>query len=359
MTVSSSIFTDKVMAMQPYHVQNSGGLIKLDAMESPYTLPDEMRQALGTVLSMTHINRYPNSKSTSLAATIKSRFVLPESCDVLLGNGSDELIQIILTATARPNATVLSPVPSFVMYQQTAELLGMNFVGVDLQADFSLDEAAFLAAIKTHQPAVIFLAYPNNPTGFSVSEQTLQNIIEATEGLVVIDEAYAAYASKNAITFIEQYNHVVLIRTLSKIGLAGIRLGYLAAKPALVEQFEKVRMPYNINILTQATARFMLDQMTYLNNCVNKIMREKESLYQWLNEQENIYAYPSETNFLLVRFTDADTVFNRLRDEYKILVKNLTHVHPTLRNTLRITIGRKKENTKLREALSDILNSLR
>lgn len=350
-----AIFTDKVQNMKPYHVQRSGGLIKLDAMESPYTLPDEMRQALGTMLSVTNINRYPNSKSTSLAAKIKKCFELPESCDVILGNGSDELIQIIITATARPNATVLSPVPSFVMYQQTAELLGMNFVGVDLNADFSLDVDQFLAVIETEQPAVIFLAYPNNPTGFLLDFDAVKQIIEAAPGLVVMDEAYTAYASKNSAQLINEYDNVVLIRTVSKIGLAGIRLGYLAANSNIAAQFEKVRMPYNINVLTQGTARFMLDQMAYLNRCVDKLMTEKESLYDWLSEQANITVYPSETNFLLVRFDDADTVFDRLRDEHKILVKNLNGSHPVLENILRITIGRKKENEKLREALTAIL----
>lgn len=350
------VFTDKVKEMQPYHVQSSGGLIKLDAMESPYTLPEDMRQALGTMLSVTNINRYPNSKSTSLAAKIKHCFELPDSCEVILGNGSDELIQIILMATARPGASILSPTPSFVMYQQTAELLNMTFIGVDLQADFSLDEKAFLAAIETHQPAVIFLAYPNNPTGFLLSEVTVKRIIAAAPGIVVMDEAYTAYATSNASALINQYDNVVLIRTLSKIGLAGIRLGYLVAKSELVAQFEKVRMPYNINVLTQGTARFMLDQMSYLNKCVAKIVAEKEKLYLWLEQQQNITVYPSETNFLLIRVGDANRVFSRLRDEYRILVKNLHGVHPVLNNTLRITIGRKKENNKLREALAEILS---
>lgn len=352
---NKTIFTDKVLAMQPYHVQNSGGLTKLDAMESPYKLPEEMREALGTILAMTNINRYPNSKSTSLAAKVKRCFDLPEACEVMLGNGSDELIQIILTAVARPKASVLSPIPSFVMYQQTAELLGMNFVGVDLNADFSLNEAAFLAAIEAHQPAVIFLAYPNNPTGFLLEESTVRKIIEAAPGLVVMDEAYTAYAGHNSAKLLTEYDNVVLIRTVSKIGLAGIRLGYLAANSALYEQLEKVRMPYNINVLTQATARFMLDQKAYLDSCVAKLMQEKDKLYTWLNEQDNITAYPSETNFLLIRVDDADAVFSRLRDDYKILVKNLNGVHPTLDNILRITIGRKKENNQLRAALSDIL----
>lgn len=349
------IFTDKVNAMQPYHVQSSGGMVKLDAMEVPHRLPDAMRQALGATLALSNINRYPNSQSTSLAAKIKSRFNLSESLDVLLGNGSDELIQMILMAVAKPNTTVLSPVPSFSMYQQTAELLGMRFVGVDLNADFSINEEAFLAAMETHQPEVIFLAYPNNPTGNLWDSAFVETVVKTAPGLVVLDEAYTAYAADSAAELVEQYENAVLIRTLSKIGLAGIRLGYLAAQPSIAEQFEKVRMPYNINVLTQATARFMLDQMSYLNECVEKVIIEKTAMYQWLSAQSAITVYPSETNFLLVRVDNADAVFTALRDDYKILIKNLNGYHPVLENVLRITIGRKKENSKLREALTDIL----
>lgn len=351
----SHVFTDKVLSMQPYHVPSSSGLVKLDAMESPYKLPDEMKQALGTLLSVTNINRYPTPRSVSLAAQIRDKFHLPKACEVILGNGSDELIQIILTATMRPDAVVMSPVPSFVMYQQTAEILGMKFVGVDLQADFSLDEKAFLAAIEQHQPSVIFLAYPNNPTGGLLDKGFVKKVIENAPGLVVLDEAYTAYAADSSAEFIETYNNVVLIRTFSKIGLAGIRLGYLAANAELVEHINKVRMPYNINVLTQTTARFMLEQIPFINDNVGKIMREKAALYDWLSEQKGLTVFPTETNFILLRVADADTVFTRLRDEYKILIKNLNGYHPVLDNVLRITIGRKKENAKLREALTEIL----
>lgn len=349
------VFTDKVKTMQPYHVVSSSGLIKLNDMESPYKLPEEMRKALGTVLSMTHINRYPNSHSTALASGIKTTFQLPDTLELMMGNGSDELIQIILMAVAKPNAVVLSPVPSFVMYSQTAEILGMRFVGIDLNADFSMDEAAFLAAIEQHQPAVVFLAYPNNPTGNLWDKAFIREVMQRAPGLVVIDEAYTAYAPQSAADIVAEYDNAVLIRTLSKIGFAGIRLGYLAARPDLLSQLEKVRMPYNINVLTQTTARFMLEQTSYINQCVKKLLAEKQVQYDWLVARDDVKVTPTAANFLLLRVADADTVFARLRDEYRILVKNLHGVHPLLDNTLRISIGRKKENAKLREALTAIL----
>lgn len=355
MSINHTIFTDKVLEMQPYQVANSSGMIKLNNMESPYKLPDDMRQALGAVLAMTNINRYPNPHSSSLVAKIKSVFSLPASCDVLLGNGSDELIQLILLATMRPSASVLAPAPSFVMYQQTAEILGMNYHKVDLKADFSLDESAFLAAIEQHQPAVIFLAYPNNPTGNLLDKAFVERVLAAAPGLVVLDEAYTAYADDSAVDLIEKHDNAILIRTVSKIGLAGIRLGYLVANAELVTHIEKVRMPYNISVLTQATARFMLDQMSYLNANIEKILREKAALYDWLNERDDVTVFPSQTNFLLVRVDNATEVFTRLRDDYRILIKNLHGVHPILDNVLRISIGRKKENAKLREALAEIL----
>lgn len=355
MTLNHNIFTSKVRSMQPYHVPSCGGMIKLDAMESPYGLPADMREALGNVLALATLNRYPNPHSTSTVAKIKQVFALPASCEVILGNGSDELIQIILTAVAKPGTSVLSPTPSFVMYQQAAELLGMNFVGVDLHADFSIDAQAFLQAIKDHQPAVIFLAYPNNPTGMLLDKDFIREVIAAAPGMVVIDEAYSAYADDSAQDLLASDDKVVLIRTLSKIGMAGIRLGYLVAQPETVAQFEKVRMPYNINRLTQAAARFMLEQKSYLDECVDKILREKAALYQYLSAREGVTVFASQTNFLLIRVDDANAVFERLRDEHSILIKNMHGYHPILDNVLRITVGRKKENAKLCQALSTIL----
>lgn len=351
----SDVFTDKVKAVQSYHVQSSGGMIKLDAMEMPYKLPEEMSKALGTVLSMTNIHRYPNSSSTSLVSKIKTSFSLPDTLDVMMGNGSDELIQIVLMAIAKPGATVMSPVPSFVMYQHTAEILGLNFVGVDLEQDLSLDEDKFLSAVETHQPAVIFLAYPNNPTGLLLDQDFVERVLEKAPGLVVLDEAYSAYATRNTVSLVEKFDNAVLIRTFSKIGFAGIRLGYLAAGPQICEQLEKVRMPYNINILTQATARFMLEQMRYIDECVTKVLKEKKILFDWLSDRAGMTVRDSETNFLLVKVADADKVFTQLRDDYKILVKNLHGTHPVLDNTLRITVGSEKENDKLRQALSEII----
>ncbi len=352
----STIFTDKVLSMQPYHVPRSGGMIKLDAMESPYNLPDEMREALGKMLSMTNINRYPSARSVSLAAQIRDKFQLPKDCEVLLGNGSDEIIQMILTATMRSGAKVLSPVPSFVMYQQMAEILGMQFTGVDLKSDFTLDETAFLEAVRTHQPSVIFLAYPNNPTGQLLDKSFIKQVAERSSGLVVLDESYTAYINDSCAELIEKYDNVVLIRTFSKVGLAGIRLGYLAGNAEIIEQINKVRMPHNVNILTQTTARFMLEQMAFINESARKILAEKSALYNKLSVFEKVTVYSTQTNFLLVRVPNADEVFTRLRDDYKILVKNLHGTHAIMDNILRITIGNERENQKLEQALSEILS---
>lgn len=351
------VFTDNVKNMQPYHVQSSAGMIKLDAMEMPHKLPEEMSQALGKFLSMSSLHRYPNPTSSSLVSKIKSVFHLPEDMGVIMGNGSDELIQIILMAVAKTGAKVMSPVPSFVMYQQTAKLLGMEFVGIDLEKDLSLDEDKFLSAIEEYQPAVIFLAYPNNPTGLLLDKRFIETVLEKASGLVVLDEAYAAYASQNTVSLLEKFENAVLIRTFSKIGLAGIRLGYLVSNPLICEQLEKVRMPYNVNRLTKAVARFMLDQMRYIEDSVKRVLTEKEVMFNWFSEQDGMTVRPSEANFLLVKVADADDVFQRLRDEYKILVKNLHKTHPVLDNTLRITIGTEVENRKLRQALSEIISA--
>lgn len=348
-------FNSAVVSASPYHVQPSSGLLKLDAMEMRYPYPDEMKKALATALQMARINYYPNSKSSSLVAKIKSAFDIADEFEVMLGNGSDELIQIILLALFKPDAVVMAPTPTFVMYEYFAKLLGMKFVGIDLNTDFSLNLEQFLTHINTHNPAVIFLSYPNNPTANLFERDAIQQIVETTNGFVVFDEAYSAYADDSLLDLLEKYENTILLRTMSKLGLAGIRLGYMVTRPEWMQRFDCARMPYNVNVLTSTTARFMLDQVPFVKDKVSRIKLSKEDLIADLTNHPNTQVFSSATNFILLRVPDADAVFTRLRDDYKILVKNLHGQHALLDNILRITIGTEAENEKLKQALSAIL----
>jgi histidinol-phosphate aminotransferase len=343
-----------VRAAKSYMVPDASGYIKLDAMENPYELPQELRAELGQRLADVMINRYPVASYATIKQRIRDKLGVPAGFDVILGNGSDELISILAMATARQDrrATVLAPEPAFVMFQRSAQFAGMDYVGVPLKADFGLDVPAMLAAIAEHKPSLVFLAYPNNPTGNLYDEADMDQIIRALgdTGIAVVDEAYQPFARKSFMGRLPQYQNMVVMRTLSKLGLAGIRLGYLSAAPALLEQFEKVRPPYNVNVLTQAAAEFALDHLDVLDRQAEALNSERTRLAQALAALPGVEVFPSAANFLLVRVPDPDKACDKLRAE-RVLIKNLSKMHKLLAGCIRVTVSTPEENSVFLNAL--------
>jgi len=336
-----------VRAIGGYHVADASGFIKLDAMENPYALPEPLRVELAGRLSHAVLNRYPVPSYATLKEKLRATQGIPAGYDVSLGNGSDELISIVATATARQGqrAIVLAPVPAFVMYPRSAQFAGMDFIGVPLRADFSLDMPEMLAAIKEHHPALVFIAYPNNPTGNLYDADDIVAIIDALgeTGIVVVDEAYEPFARTSFMERLPQHNNLVVMRTLSKLGLAGIRLGYMSAHPKLLEQFEKVRPPYNVNILTQVAAEFALDHVDVLNAQAAAINAERSNMVAALATLPGVEVFPSAANFLLLRVPDADRTVAAMVQE-KVLIKNLSKMHPLLADCIRVTVSTPQEN---------------
>lgn len=352
----SSIFRKEVLAMSAYKVADAQGLIKLDAMENPYNWPEDIKKDWLEELKSCQLNRYPDPESRHLTRTIKHLNHLSDRVDVLLGNGSDEIIQLLLMALPVA-ASVLAPVPGFVMYKQLSDCLGLNYLGIPLLADaFDLDLPAMLEAIEQHQPSVIFLAYPNNPTGNLFSETSILDIIKTAKGLVVIDEAYAPFANASFIGALDQFNNLLVMRTVSKLGLAGLRLGYIIGNPAIIEQLNKIRLPYNINCLTQISADFALSNKTLFDQQTHKICAERAIVFKQLNELDGITAYPSAANFILFRTPEnkASEIFLSIRQQ-GVLIKNLSGQGGPLDDCLRVTIGKPEENmaflTALRKSL--------
>jgi histidinol-phosphate aminotransferase len=341
----------EILALKAYHVAEAGGMVKLDAMENPYPLPPAMRRELAEVLSRVDLNRYPEPTGRELRALLARKMNVPRGMELLLGNGSDDLIQIVTLALARPGAVMMYPGPSFVMYAMNATFFGMHAVSAGLRQDFSLDAPAFLAAMREHKPALVYIAYPNNPTGVLYPEEEVVEVIEACEGLVVIDEAYHAFAQKTFMPRLTEFANLLVLRTVSKLGLAGIRLGYLAGRPEWIRELNKVRQAYNVNALTQAAALFVLERLDVLEAQAAQIRLERENLKRDLMELKGVTLFPSEANFFLIRVPDADATFDRLKRQ-GVLVRNL---HPGLRGCLRVTVGTPDENrvllTALREAL--------
>jgi histidinol-phosphate aminotransferase len=350
-TSPEKIVRPEIQALKAYHVPPAKGMVKLDAMENPYGLPEGLRKELATVLARIDLNRYPEPASQRLLDLIKQKMGVPAGMAVQLGNGSDELLQNIAIAVAKPGAVAMYPAPTFVMYSMYATYFGMKGVAVPLREDFSFDAQAFIARMRAENPAVVFIAYPNNPTGVLYPEDDLAAVVRAAPGLVVIDEAYHAFAQKSFMPRLAEFPNLVVLRTVSKLGLAGIRLGYLAGRKEWLEQFDKVRSPYNINVLTEATAVFLLERLEVLEAQAAEIRKERETLAKALAALKGVTVYPSQANFLLIRVQDAPRTFDGLRAQ-GVLVKQL---HPGMKNCLRITVGTPDENRILLGALKEAL----
>jgi histidinol-phosphate aminotransferase len=344
----------EILALKAYHVAEAEGLVKLDAMENPYTLPDAMRRELGKRLAEVELNRYPEPTGRKVREALARRMQVPAGMELLLGNGSDDLIQMVSFALARPGAAMMYPEPTFVMYRMNALLSGMKPIGVPLRADLSLDAAAFVAAVSKHQPALVFIAYPNNPSGVLYREEDVVAILRAAEGLVVLDEAYHVFAQKSFMPRLAEFPNLVVMRTVSKLGLAGIRLGYLAGRAEWVGEFNKVRQAYNVNVLTQAAALYVLEQLEVLEEQAARIRAERAALGPALAALPGVAVFPSQANFFLVRVPDAVRAFEGLRGQ-GVLVRSFHGAHPLLANCLRVTVGTADENRILLTALKEAL----
>lgn len=347
----------EIRALSAYHVPDAAGLIKLDAMENPYTWPDALRDEWAALLRDIDVNRYPDPHASGLMPRLREAMGVPPGMGVLLGNGSDEIIQMIAMALAGPDRTLLSVEPGFVMYKMIAGFCGMKYVGVPLRGDdFGLDLPALLQAMAETEPAVVFLAYPNNPTGNLFQRDALLQVIEAAPGLVVIDEAYAPFTDASFMGELGGYDNLVVMRTVSKMGLAGLRLGLLAGPTPWLEQFDKVRLPYNINVLTQASAEFALRHQAVFDAQTKAIRNERARLSEALAALPGLGVYPSDANFILVRVPAgrAGELFDGLKAG-GVLVKKLDGGHPLLVDTLRLTVGTAEENDALLGALGGLL----
>ncbi len=361
MTENSDLATSRirqdVQSMHAYAVQDANGMIKLDAMENPYRLPLDLQAKLGQRLGALALNRYPAGSIDVLRQALAGYADMPEGFDLMLGNGSDELISLLAMACDLPGACVMAPVPGFVMYAMSAQLQGLAFHGVPLSADFELDEVAMLAAVAKHRPAITYLAYPNNPTANLWDDAVIERIILAVGeqgGLVVLDEAYQPFASRSYIDRLARHSHVLLLRTLSKFGLAGVRLGYLMGPKALIAEIDKVRPPYNISVLNCECALFALEQKEVFAAQARALCAQRALLFEALSTVPGVTAFKSEANMILLRVRDAQRTFDGMKLR-GILVKNVSRMHPLLHNCLRLTVGTADENAQMLAALKESL----
>jgi histidinol-phosphate aminotransferase len=357
-----------LQAMQAYHVQSATGMVKLDAMENPYTLSPELQAQLGARLGAVAINRYPGDRIDDLKHALSEFVGLPEGWQLMLGNGSDELISLLSTACHLPGASALAPEPGFVMYALSAKFQGLAYVPVALRDDFELDEAAMSAAIAQHQPAIVYLAYPNNPTANLWDAAVMRRLIaqvSAYGGWVALDEAYQPFSSATWLDEIQRdpaaNAQVLLMRTLSKFGLAGVRIGYMLGRADVVGHLDKLRPPYNVSVLNAECALFALEHRTEFERQAQAICTERDRLFAALKALPGVTPYASQANMLLARFSGDEQVATRVFEalkERRVLVKNVSKMHPVLHHCLRLTVGTPSENNQLLKALQDVLATL-
>ena len=353
----SQVIRQDIQSMHAYAIQPSAGMIKLDAMENPFCLPETLQRALGERLGKVAINRYPVDCVAQVIAALSAYVKLPAGCKLMLGNGSDELISLLALACDIPGAAVLAPLPGFVMYEMSAKLQGLKFVGVPLTAAFELDGPAMLAAIAQHRPAITYIAYPNNPTANLFDDTLVERIVDAVGeqgGLVVFDEAYQPFSSRTWMDRVAQHEHVLVMRTLSKFGLAGVRLGYMVGAAALIDEIDKVRPPYNVSALNAEATLFALEHADTFDAQAAVLCAERAKLQQVLSALAGVTVFPSEANMILVRVPDSKRCFDGMKAR-GVLVKNVAALHPLLQNCLRLTVGTPEENLSMIEALKAAL----
>ena len=349
----AALVRPEILAQKAYVVPPAAGMVKLDANESPHGLPAAAATRLATALGRVQLNRYPEGAADEVRMALRRVLAIPQSLAVILGNGSDELISLVVSLLAKPGAVIMAPEPTFVMYRVSTINAGARFVGVPLRPDFTLDGAAMQAAIARERPAAIFLASPNNPTGVQYAAAEVEAILRVAPGLVVLDEAYAGFAATSFLPRVGEYPNLLLMATLSKVGMAGLRLGYAVAAPEWIAELDKLRPPYNVNSLTQAAVSALLADPAWIGEQAAAIAAERRRLAAALAQLSGVEVFPSEANFLLVRVGDANRMFDGLKAK-RILVKQIAGGHALLANCLRITVGTPDENALLLSAMAEL-----
>ncbi|MCB1826802.1 MAG: histidinol-phosphate transaminase [Coxiellaceae bacterium] len=325
--------------------------IQLALMENPFSWSEDLRAQWLKVLESVALNRYPSISQQLLKQKLCHFFNIPDDYFVLLDNGSNALIALLLRVFSGEGRNILVPSPSYFVYDRLARQMGYQVSMVDLKANRELDLNKMLNNIKLNKPVLTFIAYPNNPTGNCFNEKDIEAIITASCGLVVIDEAYYPYSQKTFLEKIQRYDNVLLMRSFSKMGLAGIRLGYLVGPKTIIDTISKLQLAFSINSLTLATADFMLNHYDLLLEQTQTVIQERDRLKSAL--ENNFSVLPSDANYLVIRSNDLSP--EQLHQHclaQKILISNISHVHPLLKGCCRVSIGTPAESQLLLNTLS-------
>ena len=348
MTFIEQWLRSDIKNIDAYHVPVSKDMIKLDAMESPFGVPEDLKVEFLKCIEQSEVNRYPEADPSPLKGTLRSLMDIPDEFGILLGNGSDELIQLLALACSKDDL-IMSFEPSFVMYELVSKYVNLEYFGVQLDSNFDINLSDALLIIEREKPKIIFIAYPNNPTGNCFDYDAIIEIIKSTNSMVILDEAYYAYSDKSFLSEISNFPNLLVLRTISKIGFAGLRLGLLIGDQETIAQLNKLRLPYNINALTQTSANFLLQDKQRIINNAQIIIEERRRLAHELSLFSKFKVYPSQTNFILVHSEDAHSLHTALK-ENGILIKGFPK-GSKLSDFIRISVSEPVENNILIDAI--------
>jgi len=354
MTFIEKWLRSDIKNIDAYHVPVSKDMIKLDAMESPFGVPEDLKVEFLKCIEQSEVNRYPEADPSPLKDTLRSLMDIPDEFGILLGNGSDELIQLLALACSKDDL-IMSFEPSFVMYELVSKYVNLEYFGVQLDSNFDINLSDALLIIEREKPKIIFIAYPNNPTGNCFDYDAIIEIIKSTNSMVILDEAYYAYSDKSFLSEISNFPNLLVLRTISKIGFAGLRLGLLIGDQETIAQLNKLRLPYNINALTQTSANFLLQDKQRIINNAQIIIEERRRLAHELSLFSKFKVYPSQTNFILVHSEDAHSLHTALK-ENGILIKGFPK-GSKLSDFIRISVSEPVENNILIDAIRNYYGS--
>jgi len=354
MTFIEQWLRSDIKNIDAYHVPVSKDMIKLDAMESPFGVPEDLKVEFLKCIEQSEVNRYPEADPSPLKDTLRSLMDIPDEFGILLGNGSDELIQLLALACSKDDL-IMSFEPSFVMYELVSKYVNLEYFGVQLDSNFDINLSDALLIIEREKPKIIFIAYPNNPTGNCFDYDAIIEIIKSTNSMVILDEAYYAYSDKSFLSEISNFPNLLVLRTISKIGFAGLRLGLLIGDQETIAHLNKLRLPYNINALTQTSANFLLQDKQRIINNAQIIIEERRRLAHELSLFSKFKVYPSQTNFILVHSEDAHSLHTALK-ENGILIKGFPK-GSKLSDFIRISVSEPVENNILIDAIRNYYGS--
>lgn len=345
-------------ALVPYDAKDVRAEVVLASNENPSSLPGEVIEKLTERLRSLAFNRYPDPTAAELRKLIAHANGL-EPGNVLVGNGGDELIFELLLAWGGPGRKLLDFPPTFSMYGIDAEVTGTEVVRMMRDQAFCIDSDAALARLGEGDIDLVMISNPNNPTGNLVPETLLIDILNTTDALVLVDEAYFEFSRHTMRPHMERHRNLVILRTFSKaFSLAGLRVGYVLAQEDVVRELRKVRQPYSVNAFSQMVASMVFRERVVFQQGVRDIMRGRDQIMHGLSNLEGVEVFPSEANFVLFRVEHASAMWRDLLHGHSVLIRDFSRA-AGLTDCLRVTVGTEDENQAFLEAVSEVLAARR